>query len=112
MGDRKPSQRRPYPSLGARSEHRQKVRSSRQRGWIQRLEQALLADGAGQLEVLVRAIRRDAPARSARQEALLDQVGLVDVLQRIARLAERRGQGLDAHRTALVKLDDDVEEAP
>ena len=41
-----------------------------------------------------------APARGALQEALLDQIGLDDVLDGVARLRQRRRDGLDAHRAA------------
>ena len=40
--------------------------------------------------------RGDAPARRARQEALLDQVGLDDILERAALLADRGREALDA----------------
>ena len=43
-----------------------------------------------------------AAARRARDEALLEQIGLDDLLDRIARLGQRRGDGLDADRAAAV----------
>ena len=38
----------------------------------------------------------DPSARSALHEALLDEIGLDDVLDGVARLGEGRGDGLDA----------------
>ena len=56
-----------------------------------RLGEAEMAEGvAGQ----------QAAARRALQEALLQQEGLDDVLDRVARLGERRRDGLDADRAA------------
>src|SRR4051794_41835678 len=46
--------------------------------------------------------RQQPPARSALQITALDQERLDDVLDRIARLGERRRHGLDAHRPAAV----------
>ena len=43
-----------------------------------------------------------AAARGARDEALLQQIGLDDFLDGVARLGQRRGDGLDADRAAAV----------
>ena len=53
-----------------------------------------------------------ATARSAGDEAQLDQIGLDHLLDRIARLGEARGQRLDAYRAALVNIRDHHEVAP
>ena len=49
---------------------------------------------------------RHTSPRRARQQAFLKQVGLVYVFERIARLAQRSRQSLDADRTAVVVVDD------
>ena len=59
-----------------------------------------------QPEVLVGPPRRDAAARRALEKADLDEKRLVDVLDRVALLAERRGQAADADRPAAELLDD------
>ena len=56
--------------------------------------------------------RQQAAARRALHEALLDQEGLDDLLDRVARLRERRGDGLDADRAAAEALGDQAEIAP
>ena len=48
----------------------------------------------------------DAAARRARDEALLQQEGLDDLLDGVARLRQRGGDRLDADGTALVRLGD------
>src|SRR6266404_8351689 len=53
-----------------------------------------------------------AAARRALNQALLDQIGLDDFLDGIARFAERRRQSLDAHRPAIEALGDQREIAP
>ena len=50
---------------------------------------------------------QQAPARRALHEAQLDEVGLDDVLDRVARLGERGGDGLDANRSS-AELDRDA----
>ena len=46
-------------------------------------------------------VRRQKPAaRRALHEALLDEIGLDDVLDRVARLGQRGGDRLDADRAA------------
>ena len=47
-----------------------------------------------------------ATARRAADETLLQQVGLDDLLQRIARLRERRRERFNADRSAVVMLGD------
>ena len=57
-------------------------------------------------QMLERQRRQHAAARRALDEALLDQIGLDDLLDRVARLAQRRGDGFDAHRPAIIELGD------
>src|SRR6185312_964522 len=59
--------------------------------------------------MLVGLERRDASARGATDEALLQQIRLDDLLQRIARLGERSGKGLDTNRPTVVGLGDAAE---
>src|SRR5262245_51453544 len=63
-----------------------------------------------QAEMLVSVAGGDAAARGAHDEALLDEIGLDDVLDGAALLAERRCQALDADRTAVELLDDRQQE--
>src|SRR5271157_6590745 len=56
------------------------------------------------LEVVVRQLGRGAPARRAVEEAELDQVRLVDFLDGLGFLGNRRGDGAHAHRPAAVLL--------
>ena len=56
--------------------------------------------------------RQQPPARRALHEAELDQIGLDDLLDRVARLGERGGDGLDADRAAAEAERDAVEIAP
>src|SRR4051812_32227370 len=70
------------------------------------LEQAALARarasaGHGQSQMLVRPLRDLPPARRPHQESFLDQIRLVDVLQRVAVLGQRCGHRLDADRAAV-----------
>ena len=53
-----------------------------------------------------------AAARRALDEALLDQIGLDDLLERVARLAEGGGDGFDADRAAIVEFGNGGEVAP
>ena len=62
--------------------------------------------------MLVGALRRHPAARGALQEALLQQVGLVEVLERAAILADRGGERLDPRRAAAVDLDQGREDPP
>src|SRR5690348_21031 len=52
-----------------------------------------------------------AATRRALDESLLDKVGLDDLLERIARLTQRRGHRLDADRAATKVLGDGSEVA-
>ena len=52
--------------------------------------------------MLVGPQRQHAPARRAADEALLQQEGLDDLLQRVARLGQGGRQRLDADRAAVV----------
>ncbi len=63
-------------------------------------------------QVLVGALGGDAAARGALQEALLQEVGLVEILDRPAVLAHRRGDRLDPRRAAAVDLDQHREDPP
>src|SRR5688572_6463517 len=55
--------------------------------------------------MLVGFLRRDATARRAAEEALLEQVRLVNVFDRVARFGHRSGDRFDADRSAFVMLD-------
>ena len=61
--------------------------------------------------MVVRLLRGYTAARGPADVTLLEQVRLVDVLDRVARLAEGSSERLGADRAPLVILDDDVEEA-
>src|SRR5262249_51265575 len=61
-----------------------------------------IARGLGEAEVAEGVRGQQAAARGALNEALLDQERLDDLLDRIARLRERRGNGLDPDRAAAV----------
>src|SRR5262249_32268405 len=63
-------------------------------------------------QVLVRLACSNPPSRCTPQEALLKEEGLIDILDGVARLAQRGGDGVDAHGAAVVVLDDDEQEAP
>ena len=68
--------------------------------------------GAQESQVAVRRGRGDAAARRALEEAGLEEVGLVEVLERAAVLAERGGDRADADGTAAELLDDRREDPP
>src|SRR5690606_4302530 len=74
------------------------------------LEQARLHAGEAlrrrQAEVLESLRRQHPPARRALDEALLDEIGLDDLFDRVARLAQPRRDRLDADRPAAVVLGD------
>src|SRR5690606_7627203 len=55
-------------------------------------------------EMLESEARQHAPARRTLNEALLQQVRLDDLLDGIARLAERGSDGLDPYRTATIEV--------
>ena len=57
-------------------------------------------------DVLAPELRHDAAARRALQEAELEQVRLVDVLDRVRLLADRGGERREADRAAVELLDD------
>src|SRR6266852_3992102 len=61
-----------------------------------------IARGLGEPEMAERVRGQQPAARGALQVAALDQERLDDVLDRIARLRQRRGHGLYSHRTAAV----------
>src|SRR5687768_2200291 len=63
-------------------------------------------------EMPVRERRRDPPPGSALEEARLDQIGLVEVLERPAVLSDRRGDRADPDRTAAELLDDRRKDPP
>src|SRR5690606_13222955 len=73
-------------------------------------EAALLGGRAGHPEVVVRPVGGHPPAGGAGEEAVLEQEGLDDVLEGVARLAERRGDRLDPDRAAVVRVDDHAQE--
>ena len=54
----------------------------------------------------------DPAARRALEEALLEEEGLVDVLEGVALLAHGGGDGLHAHRAAAELLDDGEQDLP
>src|SRR5262249_41505707 len=56
-------------------------------------------------EVLERLARRDAAARRATEEPLLQEIRLINVFHRVARLRERGRDRFDADRTAVVVVD-------
>src|SRR6266478_9883907 len=61
-----------------------------------------IARRLGEAEMAERMRGQQPPARRALQITTLDQERLDDVLDRIARLRQRRGHGLYSHRTATV----------
>src|SRR5918997_350265 len=65
--------------------------------------------GDGHAKVVVGAVGGDAPAGRALYQAALQQVGVVDVLDGVARLAEGDGDRTDPHRTALELVYDEGE---
>ena len=68
--------------------------------------ESLRSCGRVEPEVAVCPRRRDAPARRAIEEADLDQERLVDVLDRVLLLADRRGDRVQADRAAAELVDD------
>src|SRR5918994_2425099 len=71
---------------------------------------ALLSDGDA--EVVVGAAGSDASPVGALHQAALQEIRLVDVLDRVARLAEGHGDRTDPHRPAVELLDDEREVLP
>src|SRR5687767_10428763 len=76
------------------------------------LEQRPLSAGRQYPEVPVRLRRRHAAPRRALEEPGLDQVRLVEVLERSPVLAERSRDGVDPDGTAAELLDDRREDPP
>src|ERR1043166_5265986 len=78
----------------------------------EQLELPGIARWLGEAEVAERMSGEQPPARRALHEALLDQERLDDLLDRVARLGERRRNGLDPDRSAAVIERDQREVAP
>src|SRR5215207_10478709 len=76
------------------------VRSDELRLFEQVILRCRIARRLGYAEVAEGVRREHAPARGALNEALLDQIGLDDVLDGVARLGQRRRDRLDADRAA------------
>src|ERR1044071_3828438 len=74
------------------------------------LEEAVRSFGHWKPEMLVGPGGEHATARSALQQALLKQVGLEHVLDRVGLLADRHGQGREADRPAGELGRDDIEQ--
>src|SRR5262249_9174760 len=71
-----------------------------------------IARGLGEAEMAEGMRRQQPPARRALDEAFLDQERLDDVLDGVARLGQRRRDGIDPDRPAAVVLRDCGEIAP
>src|SRR5580693_8991164 len=71
-----------------------------------------LAPRLGEAEMTEGVRRQKTPARRALHEAKLDEIGLDDVLDRVAGLGERGGDGLDSDRAATELDGDHVEITP
>src|SRR5262245_37127802 len=71
-----------------------------------------IARGLGEAEVAEGVRGQQPAARRALDEALLDHERLDDLLDRVARLRERRSDGLDPDRAAAVVLGDHRDVAP
>ena len=67
--------------------------------------------GGVEAEVGPAAAVEAAAARGAGDQAELDEIGLDDVLDRVARFAEARGEGFDPDRAAVVEVGDHREVA-
>src|SRR5215212_4483359 len=89
---------------GETTEHQSGHRPSRPRP-----EGFLAAVGHRNAEVPVGAPRGDAATIGALDQAALQQVRLVDVLDRVARLTHGHGEGPDAHGSAVELVDDKAE---
>src|SRR5262245_32280077 len=99
---------RPQTSAGHRFEARGASASARaaRRSRAELKELALRSGvGGGETEVRARVRGRHAPARRAREESLVDQVGLDHVLERALVLADRGGERLEAGGPAVEPLD-------
>ena len=73
---------------------------------LARLEERFSARPRGCAEVRAAQLRHDPAARGALEEAQLEQVGLVDVLDRVSLLAERDGERRQPDRAAVEPLHD------
>src|SRR5271169_6622303 len=71
-----------------------------------------IAPRLGETEMAERMAGQEPAARGALDEALLDQERLDDLLDGVARLRQRRGDGLDADRAAAIVHRDRREVAP
>src|SRR5687768_2950614 len=71
-----------------------------------RLPQSRILPRRCQAEILVGAGGRDTAARSAIEEPRLNEEGLVDILDGVLLLVNRRGQAVHANRTAVELVDD------
>src|SRR5580704_19045109 len=71
-----------------------------------------LAPRLGEAEMAEGVRRQEPPARRALHKAELDEIGLDDVLDRIAGLGERCSNGLDSDRTTAELEGDRVEITP
>src|SRR6185503_17455966 len=66
-----------------------------------------------QLSKMSICLARDAPAAGlAGDEADLQQIGLDDLGQRLGVVVDGGGDGLDAHRSTTIYVDDGLQEAP
>ena len=74
-------------------------------------EERPLSGGDFSLEVIVGELGRDSASSRARQEALLNQIGLVDVFEGSTRFAQRGAEGFDPHRPSPVVIDEDRQKA-
>jgi len=74
-------------------------------------EQGVLPRRHHEAEMTVRGGGRDAAARRALQKSLLDQIRLVDLLERAGVFAHGHGERAEADGTALEFLDDRLERA-
>ena len=72
------------------------------------LQAELLLTVKRDAEMLIRLLRNAASARRSREKALLQQVWLIDILERDRFLIDRCRQRLDADGAAAVVFDDGV----
>src|SRR5277367_3789478 len=71
-----------------------------------------LAPRLGEAEMAEGVRGQESPTRRALHKAKLDEIGLDDVLDRVAGLGERGGDGLDPDRTAAELDGDRIEVTP
>src|SRR5216110_2874910 len=114
--DRAPAcgRRRARPPGAARSAQVVTDSRSRQSSPGLRLEESRLFAGVRlyQAEVLVGKLGRDTPARRPRQKAELHQKWLIHVIDRIGILRNRKANGVEPDKSALVLFDDGPQDAP